>query len=476
MSAITGFVYGFSWFSIWYFLILNSIYLVIIGLAMVNAMAAARRTTHAGLAEIFSSPLAPAVSIVVPVCNMQDLIVGSTQGLLNLRYPKFEVIVVDDGSTDRTFQRLQDEFGLVEVEKVIRHTLHTLGQVRSVHAPANGDPLLVIRKESMGRPADAVNTGVNAARYPLVCRIDADTYLDEDALLTLVKPFIEEPDLVIAAGATIRVANSCEIRGGRVVRARVPGGWLATIQAAEYLRSFLLGRAGWSQIRGILFISGAFGLFRRDIYELVGGFHLDTEGDDMEMTISIHHRLRDDRRPYRISFVPEPCSWTIVPEGYVRLAHQRARWAQIMCEALWLHKSMLLNPRYGAVGLVILPFYLIFELVSAVVEILAIFVFAIGWAVGIINPVVVLLFVAVGLGYATFLTMISVMTEEITYHRYRDWRNFALLLYGSVAENVGFRQIYAWWRLRGIIDAILRRKATWLENEDPAAQPEMASR
>jgi cellulose synthase/poly-beta-1,6-N-acetylglucosamine synthase-like glycosyltransferase len=477
VSIVADFVYGFSWFSIWYFLILNSIYLVIIMLAVIHATAASRRTTFAGLAEIFTSPLAPGVSIVVPVRNMPDLIVGSTRGLLNLRYPQFEVIVVDDGSTDDTFQRLQDEFGLVEVDKVIRRGLQTVGRVRSVHAPANGDPLLVIRKESMGRPADAVNTGVNAAQYPLICRIDADTYLDADALLTLVKPFIEEPDRVIAAGATIRVANGCEIRSGRVVQPRVPRGWLAPIQAAEYLRAFLLGRAGWNQIRSILFISGAFGLFRRDVYELVGGFHLDTEGDDMEMTISIHHRLRDDRRPYRIAFAPEPCSWTMVPATYVRLAHQRARWTHIMCEALWLHKKMMFNPRYGSVGLVVLPFYLIFELVSAVVEVLAIFVFALGWAAGIISPAVVLLFVAAGLGYATFLTMISVLTEEITYHRYRNWRDFGLLLYASVAENVGFRQLYAWWRLRGIIDAILRRKATWLEDTEdtePAPEPEMA--
>jgi cellulose synthase/poly-beta-1,6-N-acetylglucosamine synthase-like glycosyltransferase len=253
------------------------------------------------------------------------------------------------------------------------------------------------------------------------------------------------------------------VEGGRVTGPRVPGGWLPTIQAAEYLRAFLLGRAGWSVLRGMLFISGAFGLFRRDVYELVGGFHLFTEGDDLEMTTSIHHRLLHDRIPYRIAFVPEPCSWTIVPDSYRRLAHQRARWTQILAEALWIHKTMLFNPRYGGVGLVVLPFYLIFELLSAPVELLAIVVFITGWAIGYISPGVVLLFVAAGLGYATLLTIISVITEEITYHRYTSWRDFALLIYGAFAENIGFRQVYAWWRLRGMIDAILRRKATWLE-------------
>ncbi|HUZ39641.1 MAG TPA: glycosyltransferase [Streptosporangiaceae bacterium] len=471
MSAVDAFVRGFAWFSIWYFVVLNTIYLFLIALAAFNAIGSSRRTTFSGLGEIFHSPLAPGISVVVPVRNMEDLIVGSTRGLLNLRYPRLEIIVVDDGSTDGTFWRLQDEFGLVEVEKVIRRELDMVGRVFSVHAPSSGERLLVIRKESMGRPADAVNTGVNAAQYPLICRIDADTYLDESALLSLAKPFVEDPVETIAAGATIRVANGCVIRGGRVVVPRVPGGWLPTVQAAEYLRAFLLGRAGWSQVRGMLFISGAFGLFRRDVYELVGGFHLYTEGDDLEMTTSIHHRLRDDRRRYRIAFVPEPCSWTIVPSRYKVLAHQRARWSQILSEALWIHKVMLFNPRYGGVGLVVLPFYLLFELIGAFVELLAVIVFILGWAVGILNPAVVLLFVAAGLGYATFLTIISVITEEITYHRYGSWRDFALLIYGAVAENFGFRQIYTWWRVRGVVDAILRRKATWLEA--PAGTPDV---
>jgi cellulose synthase/poly-beta-1,6-N-acetylglucosamine synthase-like glycosyltransferase len=463
-AAAESAIRAFAWFSIFYFVVLNTAYLILIALAAVNAIGARRRVSFAGLDEIFHSPLAPPVSVVVPVRNMQDLIVGNVRGLLNLRYPEFEVVVVDDGSTDSTFEKMRQEFSLVPVDKVIRDRLETVGRVLSVHMPRDGRNLLVVRKESMGRPADAVNTGVNAARYPLVCRIDADTYLDETALLSVAKPFIEDPTRMIAAGSTIRVANGCGITAGRVTQPRVPGGWLVTIQAAEYLRAFLLGRAGWSQIRGMLFISGAFGVFRRETYELVGGFHLDTEGDDLEMTTSIHHRLLDDRRPYRIGFVPEPCCWTVVPTTYRKLAHQRARWTQILSEALWIHKVMLFNPRYRGVGLLVLPFYLIFELVSAVVEVFAIIAFIVGWALGVISPGVVLLFVAAGLGYGAFLTVVSVFIEELTYHRYRTWRDFALLVYGAIAENVGFRQLYAWWRLRGIADAVMRRRATWLEH------------
>jgi len=452
---------GLAWFCIGYFVLLNSAYLVLLVLAAGKAVRDRGRVRFAGLPEIFASPLAPPISLIVPVRNVADLIAGSTRGLLGLRYPEFEVIVVDDGSTDATFGRLQAEFGLVPVDKVIRDELTTTGRVISVHAPRDGSNLLVIRKQGAGHPADAVNVGVNAARYPLVCRIDAGTYLDTDALLTVAKPFIEDPARVVAASAAIRVANGSEIRGGRVRRPRVAGGWLLPIQTAEYLRSFLLGRTGWSQLRGMLSISGTFGIYRRDSYELVGGSRPGSDRDDLGMTICIHQRLRDERQPYRIRFVPEPCCWTVVPHTYRRPAQQRARWSRSLAEALWAHRAMIFNAGYGKVGLLALPFYLVFELVSALVELLAVAVFPAGLALGFISTGVALLFVTAGLGYGVFLTLVSVTAEELSYHRYSSLRDFALLVYAAVAESAGFRQLHAWWRLRGLAGAVLRRGPAW---------------
>ena len=459
MALAAAAVRGFAWFAVGYFVLLNSGYLVLLALAAGSAVRDTRRGRYAGLAEIFASPLAPGISLVVPVRNRAEVIAGCTRGLLRQRYPKFEVIVVDDGSTDATFGCLQAEFGLVPIDKVMRDGLAAAGRVLSVHAPRDGRNLLVIRKQGAGRAAGAARVGVGAARYPLVCRIGADTCLDEDALLTLAKPFIEDPARVVAAGAAIRVAHGSKIRSGWVIRPRVAGGWLLPIQAAEYLRSFLLGRAGWSRLPGMPFLPGALAIYRRDVYERAAGPGAGGEAGNLELTLRIHRQLRDERQPYRIAFVPDPCCWTRVPQRSRRLARQRAAWSGVLGGALWAHRPMLFNPRYGQVGLLVLPFYLVFELVSAVLEPLALAAVAAGLALGVIDPRVALLFAVAGPGYGAFLAVIGVTIEELGYHRYHSWRDLALLVQGTVAESGGFRQADAWWRLRGLAGAVLRRGA-----------------
>ena len=193
------------------------------------------------------------------------------------------MIVVDDGSVDATFDVLRDAFALTEVARVIPSDVAARGVVRSVHTPADGAPLLVIRKDGVGRRSDATNVGLNAARHPLVCFVDADAILDEEALLRVVKPFVDDPARVVASGGSIRAANGCMVERGRVVEARMPRRWLERIQVVEYLRAFLLGRAGWSRLRALLIISGAFGVFRRDILVEIGGFDPTCIGEDAEL-------------------------------------------------------------------------------------------------------------------------------------------------------------------------------------------------
>jgi cellulose synthase/poly-beta-1,6-N-acetylglucosamine synthase-like glycosyltransferase len=233
----------------------------------------------------------------------------------------------------------------------------------------------------------------------------------------------------------------------------MPGGFMA-IQAVEYLRAFLLGRAGWSRLGGMLFIPGVFGIYRRDVFVEVGGLDQGTDGDDVEFVIRIHERLRRDGRRYQLGFVPDPCCWTRVPDSYGELARQRRRWAHILAQSLWIHRSMVGNPRFGFIGMVVLPYFVVFELASAVIELSALAVFVAGLLLGIVSPELTLLFIVDCIGYATLLSVLSLVIEEFSYYRYRTLRDIGLVTWGAIAENVGFRQAHAWWRVRGILAAM----------------------
>jgi cellulose synthase/poly-beta-1,6-N-acetylglucosamine synthase-like glycosyltransferase len=464
----------FAWFVLGYFMLLNSWYLVLLALAAYEAFSAARRAPFAGHNELSRSPLAPPISIIVPARDEEKTIVECVRGLLNLRYPDHEVVVIDDGSTDATFELMRAAFDLVEVRRVIRDEVRTIGRIRSTHVSRSGAHLLVVRKDGIGRPADAVNAGINAARNPLVCRVDADSYLDHDSLLAVAAPFIEDPLRVVAVAGSIRVANGSKVSHGRITEAHMPRRWIERIQTVEYLRSFLMGRAGWSRMQGMLFVSGAFGLFRRDVLVQIGGVDLESEGDDLELTTRIHHVLRKNKRPYRLAFIAGTCCWTEAPSTYRQLARQRRRWAHTLTESLWMHRTMICNPRYGVIGMLVLPYYVVFEMLGAFVELGAIVAFPLALALGVIDVKVALLFAVLGFGYATFLSLLTLYVEEASYHRYQSWRDLAVAALASVAENIGYRQLHAWWRVRGVTDVLRGRSGKWVDGPHPAATPHEA--
>jgi cellulose synthase/poly-beta-1,6-N-acetylglucosamine synthase-like glycosyltransferase len=452
---------GFNWFVLGYFLVLNTGYLVLIAIASLDVSQWLRRVAFAGHDDIFANPLTPAVSIIVPAFNEELSIVENVRAMLVLKYPEFEVVVVDDGSTDATFERLRDAFDLVETNHAVTNEVPTIGEVISVHVPAGGGPLIVVRKANAGRRSDAVNVGLNTVNHPLVCMIDADSLLEEDALLRVVKPFIDDPRRVVASGGVIRAANGSRIESGHVVDATMPRRWVERVQVLEYLRSFLLGRTGWSKVGGLLIISGAFGVFRRDIVVEVGGLDLTTLGEDAELVARIHHYLRKQKRDYRITFVAEPVCWTEVPHSRKVLARQRVRWSQGLAEVLWRHRTMVGNPRYGRIGLVVLPYYLMFELLGPVVELFGVLAVIASFALGITNVTFFILFAAVAFGYGAFVSMAALAVEEFSFHRYRRWRDLFAAVAAVVVENVGYRQMHSWWRLRGLYRAISGRETSW---------------
>jgi cellulose synthase/poly-beta-1,6-N-acetylglucosamine synthase-like glycosyltransferase len=444
-----------------YFLVVNTSLLVLMFLAGWEFVRQGRRRGYGASEQTAASQLGQGVSVVVPTYNEEVVIVASVQALLALRFGRHEVIIVDDGSTDASFERLQRDFDLVLVERELPSDLTTRGAVIDVHIPRDGRTrLVVVRKENSGR-SDSINVGINVAIEPLVVFIDADSILEPDALISVTKPFADDPTRVVATGGVIRAINGCKVVDGRLVEVRLAKSWLVRIQVVEYLRAFLLGRTGWSRFGGLILISGAFGMFRRDVLVEVGGLDPDSIGEDFELVMRIHRFMIRNRRDYRVQFVAEPVSWTEVPVTATVLHSQRTRWHRGLWETLWKYRGMLFNPRYGKVGLVALPYYWSFELLAPVLELVGFVLVSIGFALGVVNTPYALMFMAVGYGYATLVTLVAMAIEELSFHRYPRWHDLGAILLASVFENIGYRQMTAWWRLEGWWASLRGKKQVW---------------
>jgi cellulose synthase/poly-beta-1,6-N-acetylglucosamine synthase-like glycosyltransferase len=441
-----------------YALSLNLSYLLLWPLARRGMTRAIRRRSWAWHEEAFASPLTPGISIVVPAFNEETVILESVRSLLAQRYSLFEVVVVDDGSTDATARTLVDAYGLRRVTPAPRNRLRYEPVTEMYRAAAPHD-LTLVRKPNGGR-ADALNAGLDVARHPYVIVTDADSIIDPDGLSVMVRPVLEDPERVIAVGGTIRVGNSCRIESGRVMEPRLPSGQLAAYQVIEYLRAFLFGRVAWDAIGALVIVSGAFGLFRRDVVDEVGGYWTDTVGEDLELTVRLHRHMRDQGRPYRITYAPDPVCWTEVPSDIGSLGRQRRRWHRGLWECLWRHRSMMLRPRYGAPGMVALPYFLTFEFAGPLMEASAWVAFPIGLALGIVSWHLVAAFILCSWVLGSLVTLVACGLEEQGYRNYRRLRDLGRMMCLAVFENMWFRQLIDFYRLAGMYD-IVRRKQGW---------------
>jgi len=440
----------FSAIAFAYFVALNAVYLVFTAVAWKEVTYYRRAREFSGADEAFASPLTLPISILVPAYNEEAGIVESVRSLLALRYPELEVVVVNDGSTDATLDRLVEAFDLVPVRKASRSTLAT-ARVRATYASRKHHEVWVIDKENGGK-ADALNAGVNAARFPYFCAVDADAMLEADALLRVAKPILDDPDLVVAAGGIVRIANGCRIEHGQVLDVGLPRSWLATLQVVEYLRSFLVGRMGWSRAGSLLIISGAFGLFQRSLVAVAGGYSTSTVGEDIELVVRLHRFLRERGEDYRIQFIPDPVAWTEVPEEFGSLGRQRRRWQRGLAEALWLHKRAMIRPSYGIFGLVAMPCFFVLELLGPVIELLGYPAVAVAGAFGRLSAAFLIAFFVVAILVGALLSVSALALEEFNFRRYQRGREAGRLLAAALGENLGYRQLNAVWRTLALVD------------------------
>jgi len=457
MELLRHIVVASDSYILWYFVAINSVYALLLVLSVPQIWRHWELYKNDEVSKYIAADALPPISILVPAHNMAASIRTNVNCLLSLQYAAHEVIVVNDGSDDATMEELRSAFELYEVPPVFLETIR-VSRVYAYYRSRRRANLIVVDKMRGGK-ADAVNAALNVAQHPLVLTVDADTLIEHDALLRLARPFIVYPD-VAAAGATIRVANGCRIENQCVKEARLPRNWLAGVQVPEYLRAFLFGRLGWNALGGNLIISGAFGLFRRDYLLAIGGYEVSSVGEDVELVLRLHRYLREHGIAYRMSFVPDPIAWTEVPDDLRSLRRQRERWHRGLIAALLKNFNMFFNYRYGRLGWIVFPFFVLGEMLAPLVEVYGLVVLGAGAWLGVLGTNYAIAFFLAAWGYGTLITVTAVVMEEITFKRYERLSDFLLMIGYALSEPVGFRQMTVLWRLEGFWKA-LRRRREW---------------
>lgn len=399
---------------------------------------------------ILNSDLAPSLTLIAPAYNEELTIKENVQSLLSLNYNNYEVIIVNDGSKDKTLDLLFKAYDLEPVKVESSEQLFTK-PVKQVYKSRNKafKKLTVIDKFNGGK-ADALNVGINYSEHPYVVCIDVDCILEKDALLKLAKPYLELSDTrVIATGGVLRIANSCISDGGRLVEINAPKKLLPRIQVMEYLRAFLLGRMAWSKLDGLLLISGAFGMFDKEIAIKAGGYDPNTVGEDMELVVRMRRYMIENNFKYSVFYIPDPICWTEAPESISVFNKQRSRWTRGTMETLWAHRKMFFNPRYKILGIVSIPYWTFFEYLAPLIELAGVLftiyliVFELlSWPFFIILGVLVYIF-------SLTISCLALLTEEYTYSQYGRTKDIRRLLVGAILEPFIFHPLTVFASLKG---------------------------
>jgi cellulose synthase/poly-beta-1,6-N-acetylglucosamine synthase-like glycosyltransferase len=402
---------------------------------------------------------APPIAILAPAFNEERTVIESVTSLLRQDYPNLEIVVINDGSRDDTLKLLTEHFDLAPVERNYNQWVEH-APINALYGSSKEPRLLVVDKVNGGSKADAINAGINVARSSLICIIDTDSLIEPDALQRLVRPFIQDPQATIAVGGAVRVINGCKVADGRVVEGGLPRNLLARFQTLEYLRAFLFARVTLSRLGLLTIVSGAFGLFDRRVLLEVGGYSLDTCGEDLELIVKMHRHMREQGARYRIAYLADPVCWTEVPEALHGLASQRRRWERGSIETILKHRTMAFNPRYGRIGFVSLPLIMVADLAGPLLAVLSYVLVPLFWATGLLNTLYFQAFIGTALSFGVFVSASTLIIDELEFRQFRGARELVMLALVAVAENFGYRQLNNVWRLRGIYD-FFRGTTVW---------------
>ena len=463
MTALANYlISAFNAFFIFYAVAITLSYLILAVISLVELNRYLKKGFVSEYKTILSSPLAPGISLLAPAYNEGLNIIDNVKSLLSIMYNNLEVIIINDGSKDDTLQKLIEGFQLVKVPYHVQYTIRTKA-VLSVYKSKNRafKKLTVVDKLNGGK-ADALNVGMNISAKELVACIDVDCIIERDALLKMVKPFLESPTPVIASGGVVRIVNSCRVEEGRLLEVRLPEKQIVRFQTLEYIRAFLIGRMAWSKLNGLLLISGAFGLFRKDIVLQVGGYNSKTVGEDMELVVRMRALMHQQKKAYKVVYIPEPLCWTEAPSDYKILGRQRNRWTRGTFETLNLHKKIFFNPTYGLMGMVSYPFWLFFEWLAPLIEFSGLLFVLLLISLGKVSIVPTLTLLFAVYAFSFMISMVALLAEEFSYHQYKRKRDILKLVLTALIEPVWFHPCLVWWGIRGNID-LIRGKKSWGE-------------
>jgi len=464
LQVLSRYVIDANYYLIFYSGTVSSIYLTIL---LFSALGAIHQYNYSRVKKrtyLFKKNILPGISVIAPAFNEETGIIESINSLLNLSYPDHEVIVINDGSSDHTLNRLIDYFKLEKVDTVVRSDISTR-PVRGIFRNRSFPKLTVVDKVNGGK-ADSLNTGINISRKEYFCGIDADSLLSEDSLLKIVSTSLDIEFETIAVGGNIFPVNGCTVNHGVLESIGIPEKALANLQFIEYIRAFMAGRIGWSFIDALLIISGAFGLFKRKRVVECGGYltssgryGLDTVGEDMELVVRLTKYMKEHRFPFKVGYSYNANCWTEVPEKLSILLRQRDRWHRGLIEIFSFHDKMIARNTYGRIGWIAMPYFLFFEILGPWIEAQGYLLVIVAALLGIINgQIALLLFITtIMLGVLISISSLIIAEQEVNY--FKTAEIFKLIGF-AILENFGFRQLMSVWRVAGYIN-VLRGTSGW---------------